>query len=131
MLDCFSALLLLVVATLWGTTNALMKKCSEGIEKCESQSASWIRNWFEEIKFIAKNWRYLSVYGVNQCGSLIYYYALGYCDLAIAGPLTNVMTFVVTYFADGYFFKDNVKSNKYQKAGIVLICVGILICLSA
>lgn len=130
MLDHY--ILLPLVAILWGVTNALMKKCSEGIEKCESESHSWIRNFWEEIKFLIQNWKYLSTYGLNQCGSLLYYYALGFCDLSIAGPLTNTMTFVVTYFADGYFFeRQSEESNKYHKVGLVLICTGILLCLAS
>lgn len=132
MLDYFPLLLLSLVAIFWGITNALMKKCSEGIEKCERVSSSWIRNLWEELKFLIQNWPYLLTYGVNQCGSLIYYYALGYCDLSIAGPLTNTMTFVVTYFADGYFFgKDNNERNNYHRVGLVLICAGVLLCLSS
>lgn len=134
MVDVLSLVLLSIVAILWGTTNALMKTGVEGIEKCGVPNSSWWRNIWEEIKFLVTNWRYVGPYGVNQLGSLIYYYALGYCDLSIAGPLTNTMTFVVTYFADGYFLKGS-KSNKqdsgsvYKKAGLVCICAGIICCL--
>jgi drug/metabolite transporter (DMT)-like permease len=133
MLDYFPAILLSLVAILWGTTNALMKKGAEGIERCSSPSNSSIRNFFQEIKFLAKNWKYLCSYGVNQIGSLIYYYSLGFCDLSIAGPLTNTMTFVVTYFADGYFFgKSSISErNIYEKVGLCSICLGVLLCLSS
>lgn len=137
MVDVFSLVLLSLVAFLWGTTNALMKKGVEGIEKCSVPSSSWYRNLWEEIKFLVTNWRYLSSYGVNQLGSLIYYYSLGYCDLAIAGPLTNTLTFVVTYFADGYFLKESGQQEAradsifYKKAGLLCICAGIICCLCA
>lgn len=137
MVDVVSLVLLSLVAILWGTTNALMKTGVEGIEKCSEVNSSWFRNLWRELKFLVTNWRYVSSYGVNQLGSLIYYYALGYCDLSIAGPLTNTMTFVVTYFADGYFLKGRTeevgysKGNIYRKAGLVCICAGILCCISA
>lgn len=133
MVDVFSLVLLSLVAILWGTTNALMKKGVEGIEKCEVANASWLRNIWEEIKFLVTNWRYVGSYGINQLGSLIYYYTLGYCDLAIAGPLTNTMTFVVTYLSDGYFLGGSGQGgvNRYQKAGLFFICAGIVCCLCA
>ncbi|ODN00815.1 Transmembrane protein [Orchesella cincta] len=134
MVDAFSLLLLSLVAILWGTTNALMKTGVEGIEKCGEKATSWYQRVWEEVKFLVTNWRYVSSYVVNQTGSLIFYYTLGYCDLSIAGPLTNTMTFVVTFFADGYFLKgrsDQRGSNLYQKAGLVLICAGVVCCLCA
>lgn len=132
MIEFFAVFLLFVVALLWGTTNALMKKGAEGIERCSTPSTSWIRNLWEEIKFLVKNWKYLLSYGVNQLGSLIYYYALGYCDLSIAGPLTNTMTFVVTYFADGYLFgRADSERSIHQRIGLGFVCAGVLVCLSS
>jgi len=129
--DIISVVLLSLVAIIWGITNALMKQGAEGIERCSSSSKSWARNLLEEIKFLLKNWKYLLFYGINQLGSLLYYYSLGYCDLAVAGPLTNTMTFIVTYVADNFMFGHKNSNNTYEKVGLCCICLGILLCMSS
>ncbi|CAG7838504.1 unnamed protein product [Allacma fusca] len=122
-----AVLLLVVVAIIWGITNPMMKKGSEGIENCTSSSA--FRSFLMELKFLFLNWKYLMAYGLNQCGSLLYYYALGSCELMIAGPLTNTLTFVVTYLSGKLIFGEKDESSFTKKLGLACICGGVTICL--
>lgn len=135
MIDIISFISLFIVALLWGCTNALMKKYSEGIEHLEQENTNQgqigkLYSLISEVKFLIKNWQYLLTYSVNQLGSLLFYFTLSYCDLSIASPLTNTLTFVVTFVADGYLFpKGESGYNIYNKVGLVCICGGVLCCL--
>jgi len=130
-MDPWALLYIITVALIWGLTNPLMKKCSKGIETCASEgtsSSSWISSLFLELKFLFTNWQYCLAYLLNQCGSLLYYYTLGQVDLSIASPLTNTLTFIVTYLAGILLFgeKDE-ESNIEKKIGLTFVCSGVLL----
>jgi len=129
-MDPFSVFLLILVSILWGFTNPLMKKGSEGIEKC-TDSSSWVKSFLNELSFLLVNWKYLSAFLLNQLGSMLYYYSLGQSALSIAGPLTNTLTFVFTYISGTVFFgeKDETENPRMKKCGLILICSGVFLCL--
>jgi len=133
MIDTTSSILLVTVAITWGVTNTLMKTSVDEVESCSSNTAPWYTNLWTELASLVKNWKYLCAYGANQMGSLLFYYSLGFCQLSIASPLVNVMTFVVTFLADQYFLSSDVKKpvSLAQKSGLLCVCSGIIVCIYA
>ena len=49
-------------------------------------------------KFIRllKNWKFLIPFGLNQFGSLLYYYSMGQYPISIAVTVVNALTLIIT-----------------------------------
>lgn len=76
----YEVLLVITVALIWGFTNPLMKYGIDSKVKSTkriSENLTKLRWLIEEIKLILFNWKYILAYGINQLGSLLYYYTLG------------------------------------------------------
>ncbi|XP_036927103.1 transmembrane protein 234 isoform X6 [Acanthopagrus latus] len=73
---------LLLVSVLWGCTNPLLKRGTEGIEHVTETSR--VSQILAELKFLFLNLKYLVPFLLNQSGSLVYYYTLSTTE-AVAG----------------------------------------------
>lgn len=93
---CFSVeiLSLLLVSVLWGCTNPLLKRGTEGIENVTKTNR--ISQLLAEVKFLFLNLKYLIPFVLNQSGSVVYYYTLSTTDLSLAVPVANSLTFLCT-----------------------------------
>lgn len=92
MLDAICSLI--AVGILWGATNPFIKKGSAGVENVKAPRSSL--QLLCEVKYLACRWQYLLPFFLNQCGSVLYYIALGTSDLTLAVPVANSVTFVAT-----------------------------------
>ncbi|XP_046739516.1 transmembrane protein 234 homolog [Diprion similis] len=119
-----SVVYLVLVALLWGATNPLIKKGSEGLQYVKA-SSPW-GQFAKEVVFLVTTLKYIIPFIINQCGSVLYFFALQSTDLSLAVPVSNSLTFVFTAIT-GWFLGEE-KSHRNTYIGMVLILVGITLC---
>jgi multidrug transporter EmrE-like cation transporter len=90
----FNVIALVTVAFLWGGTNPLIKRGSQGVEKIKGNSK--FQQWLLEMKFLITRWQYIVPFAMNQSGSVLYVLTLQDTDLSLAVPLANGLSFVFT-----------------------------------
>ena len=88
-----TALGLLAVAALWGCTNPLLNKASQGMEQRPASSPavlasssaattsaprSLLRRLACDTAYLLTNWRFLLPFAINQAGSALFLVALGH-----------------------------------------------------
>lgn len=114
-----------MVGLLWGATNPLIKRGSEGIDAIKTNTKHL--RIIDEILFLITRWQYMVPFLANQSGSLLYVYALQSSDLSIAVPIANSCTFLFTALMAILLGEQvpNVKSF----IGIIMIAIGIGICI--
>ena len=93
-------ILIILAAFFWGVTNPFLKNGAVGLENEKSV--------FGKFRRLVLNWRFVVPFGVNQFGSLLYYYAMGQYPISVAVTVVNALTLIITTltsYALGYFFK--------------------------
>lgn len=68
-------------------------------------------------------------YGINQCGSILFFILLSKEPVSQATPICNSLTFVFTAFTGYYFCGEKVGNTTYLFLGIGLVLLGTYICL--
>ena len=119
---------LLFVALLWGVTNPLMKAGSRGVENAKRGSQYW--GWIAELFFLARQWRYVASFLLNQAGSVLFYWTVSQSDVSLVVPVTNSLTLVVTTVAGRVLLKEGELPWK-SYAGMSLILAGVTFCVYA
>ncbi|XP_034530387.1 transmembrane protein 234 [Notolabrus celidotus] len=115
---------LLLVSALWGCTNPLLKRGTEGIEHVAKTSR--VAQLLAEAKFLFLNLRYLVPFLLNQSGSLVYYYTLSTTELSLAVPMANSLTFLCTLLTGKLLGEEF--GGKQAVAGMFLTMAGITLC---
>lgn len=117
------------VGALWGVTNPLIKRGSSGIQSSSStkNTNNKLYQAFIELKFLLLRWQYILPFLFNQCGSLLYVYALQNSEISLAVPITQSCTFLFTTLT-ALCLKEQMP-NKLSFTGIALISIGINICI--
>uniref|UniRef100_H3DIR9 Transmembrane protein 234 n=1 Tax=Tetraodon nigroviridis TaxID=99883 RepID=H3DIR9_TETNG len=123
---CFAAelLSLLLVSVLWGCSNPLLKRGTQGLETVAETSR--VSQLFAEIKFLFLNFRYLIPFLLNQCGSLVYYYTLSSTELSFAVPVANALSFLCTLLTGKLLGEEF--GGKKAVVGMFLTMAGITLC---
>lgn len=101
---------LVCVGLLWGCTNPFIRLGSEGIDKINTGSSS--KNMLLELKTIAGRLKYWLPFLLNQLGSVLYVWTLQFCNIIVAVPVANSLTFAFTAIT-GYLLGEKIpgKSN--------------------
>lgn len=116
-----------VVGFLWGATNPLIKRGSIGIDAIEANNK--IHKIFLEFKFMVTRWQYILPFLLNQCGSVLYIFALQKSELSIAVPIANSCSFLFTALMAIALGEKVPSRNGF--IGMTLITLGISICIVA
>lgn len=116
------------VALVWGITNPLLKKGSVGIEKIKRPGK--LHQLFSELIFLVRRWQYVVPFLINQSGSLLYYLTIGQADISLAVPITNSLTFLVTFVA-GVLMGEKPPSSNFTYIGAALIMAGVACCVAS
>ncbi|CAJ1073458.1 transmembrane protein 234 [Xyrichtys novacula] len=124
MVTIVELLSLMLVSALWGCTNPLLKRGTEGIEKVTKTSR--VSQLLAEIKFLFLNLKYLVPFLLNQSGSLVYYYTLSTTELSFAVPVANSLTFLCTLLTGKLLGEEF--GGKQAVAGMFLTMAGITLC---
>ncbi|XP_037086025.1 transmembrane protein 234-like [Pollicipes pollicipes] len=119
-------LVLVVVSALWGFTNPLLKRNSEGLE--DIRESGRLRQLAAEIKFLATNCRYVAAFVTNQLGSVLYFVALGAADLSLASPITSALTFLFTHIC-GVLLGEPIGNKALTYSGVVCVILGVSLCM--
>ncbi|XP_037603353.1 transmembrane protein 234 isoform X1 [Sebastes umbrosus] len=118
---------LLLVSVLWGCTNPLLKRGTEGIENIQhNNNNNRISQILAEVKFLFLNLKYLVPFLLNQSGSLVYYYTLSTTELSLAVPVANSLTFLCTLLTGKLLGEEF--GGKQAVAGMFLTMAGITLC---
>ncbi|KAG6549706.1 hypothetical protein Mapa_008686 [Marchantia paleacea] len=130
---------LLMIGSVWGTTNALIKR---GAVKAQARHREreeeqrlrggggkiwlfeFLSNWFQLLSV----WEYSIPFLVNLSASVFFFKRLGDSPINIAVPVTNATTFAVTAIA-GAALGERIHVMK-GLAGVGLIALGIVLCIS-
>ncbi|XP_026166044.1 transmembrane protein 234 [Mastacembelus armatus] len=115
---------LLLVSVLWGCTNPLLKRGTEGIENVTRTSR--VSQLLAEVKFLFLNLKYLVPFLLNQSGSLVFYYTLSTTELSLAVPVANSLTFLCTLITGKLLGEEF--GGKQAVAGMFLTMAGITLC---
>jgi drug/metabolite transporter (DMT)-like permease len=113
-----------IVSVFWGFTNPFIKRGSQGVEMIGRNSRY---QQLQQIMYLATRWQFVIPFCINLSGSSVFYYLLGDADLSLAIPITNSLTFVMTFFA-GFLLGEKITSREIM--GICLILLGVVICVS-
>ncbi|KAK7905067.1 hypothetical protein WMY93_017674 [Mugilogobius chulae] len=124
MVSVVELLSLVLVSILWGCTNPLLKRGTQGIETVTRPSK--LTQLLAEFKFLLLNFSYIVPFLLNQSGSLIYYYTLSTTELSLAVPVTNSLTFLCTLITGKLLGEEF--GGKYAVAGMFLTMTGITLC---
>lgn len=109
---------------LWGCTNPLLKRGTQGIENVTKTNR--ISQLFAEVKFLFLNFKYLIPFLLNQCGSLVYYYTLSSTELSFAVPVANALSFLCTLLTGKILGEEF--GGKKAVMGMFLTMAGITLC---
>lgn len=124
MVTVVEILSLLLVSVLWGCTNPLLKRGTEGIENVTKTNR--ISQLLAEVKFLFLNLKYLIPFVLNQSGSVVYYYTLSTTDLSLAVPVANSLTFLCTLLTGKMLGEEF--GGSQAVAGMLLTMAGIILC---
>jgi len=119
---------LFVVAVLWGTSNPLMKRGSQGLTNLP-KSNSVIMNFLNEYFFLFTRPLYVIAFAINIFGSVLYYYSLSNQDISQIVTITNSLTFLVTTVTSKFLGEEGI--NIYTYLGMSFVLVGVSICVTA
>lgn len=117
---------LVLVGIIWGVTNPFIRRGTTGVDKIECESS--VQKTLFEIKFLITRWQYIVPFLINQCGSVLYVYALQYAHLSVAVPVANSCTFLFTALTAMILGEQKHSIKTY--IGIALVAVGITICMT-
>ena len=77
------ALWLVSVALVWGATNPLIKRGSEGVSRLPRRSNA-LATMVVELVYLFTRWQYVVPFAVNMMGSVLFYYALAHAGTTSA-----------------------------------------------
>ena len=126
----WTALNYLCVGVLWGGTNPFIKRAqamsrSRGVGVDNKATANSQTSAF---RLLTETYA-LIPYGINQCGSILFFILLSKEPVSQATPICNSLTFVFTAFTGYYFCGEKVGNTTYLFLGIGLVLLGTYICL--
>ncbi|KAM3145649.1 hypothetical protein pb186bvf_002195 [Paramecium bursaria] len=111
---------LFLVGSIWGITNPYLER---GVTN-EKQDLVGFKSFLKTIT----NFKFIIPFGINQSGSILYYYLLGQAPLSIASAFVNCVNTSVTIITESILKKQ--KIGLQTIIGILFIILGtILICL--
>lgn len=124
MVDLSEIVYIVLVATLWGATNPMLRYGSKGVEKIKRKT--WLLQLLGELWFLIKNWKYTVPLIINQSGSVFYTLLVAKVDLSLAVPVVNALTFFFTIVV-GCFYGEKMKENVVF--GSFLVLLGVTLCI--
>ncbi|XP_055625646.1 transmembrane protein 234 homolog isoform X1 [Toxorhynchites rutilus septentrionalis] len=127
--DAFSLLLIILVAVFWGATNPFIRRGTLGYNNIKSNTK--LGQLWLELKFLVSRWQYLLALAINQCGSVIYVFALRRTELSLIVPMCNSLTFVFTAVATKLLGEQSAGWNYFileTYLGMMLVISGTTLC---
>lgn len=125
--------LVFLAALLWGATNPLLKRYSEGFAATEAAENNNNNNNDEksggilrDIMFLLKRPKYLITQATNLSGTVVFFYSLQTTDVSIASVVANALTLAITCTVSA-MIGDSVLSLK-GIIGILLVMIGLGVC---
>lgn len=120
--------LVFLAAFLWGATNPLLKRYSEGFAATEQNTNETDEKGgaLRDIMFLLKRPKYLITQATNLSGTVVFFYSLQTTDVSIAAVVANALTLAITCIVSA-MIGDSVLSLK-GIVGICLVMIGLGFC---
>lgn len=112
---------LFVAALIWGVTNPLLKRFTEGFADRKAGGV------LDEIRFLLSRPAYLATQATNLTGSVAFFYALRTVDVSVASVVANALAFVITLVTGVMLLGDRAPTPRGWLA-VVLILAGVSLC---
>ena len=109
----------LIVATVWGATNPFIKRGTQGLNSAKTR--------MDEFKYLATTPSYLIPQILNLSGSLLFYLLLSKSDISFIVPVTNALTFCITFLVS-QMLGEGVGNGLRDYFAISLIIAGVALC---
>eukprot|EP01132_Coremiostelium_polycephalum_P004925 gene4925-6139_t len=89
-----NVLSLILVGFIWGATNPLIKRGSEGVSSVKKDN--FILQIIYEFIYLWSRPSYLIPMLINLSGSIVFFYTLSQTDISLVVPISNSLTFLFT-----------------------------------
>ncbi|KAG0579857.1 hypothetical protein KC19_4G129100 [Ceratodon purpureus] len=127
---------LLAIGTVWGITNALIKRGAliadeakrTAAAKTENSERSMLGSFLGDWIQLLCVWQYSLPFLLNLSMSVLFVIKLGDSPITLAVPVTNATTFAVTAVA-GAALGEKMRALE-TLVGVVLIVAGVTLCIS-
>eukprot|EP00033_Pygsuia_biforma_P003267 GCRY01003580.1.p1 GENE.GCRY01003580.1~~GCRY01003580.1.p1 ORF type:complete len:137 (+),score=8.75 GCRY01003580.1:721-1131(+) len=116
-----------IVGFLWGGTNPLIKKGSEGLETIQRSNRFYTA--CAKCFFLLCRWKYVIPLLLNLSGSVLYFITLGEAEITLAGPIANAITLIFASLV-GQYLGETQFSWQFFFGGLFII-LGVFICVVA
>jgi drug/metabolite transporter (DMT)-like permease len=110
---------LILVGLIWGITNPYLEL---GVKNKQQ-----FGNWKQFLSTLV-DFEFIVPFGINQGGSLLFYFLLGHTPLSIGPVVANCVSTATTIVMESKLKHQPIKRN--TSLGIILICIGMYFCLS-
>ncbi|EGD74194.1 hypothetical protein PTSG_06204 [Salpingoeca rosetta] len=110
-------------ALCWGGTNPLLKDGVQGFDRVHG-------SLWQRLLFLARRWRFVVPFGVNQCGSVFFAMSIASSPLGAAATVVNALTFLFTAIVDAILGHRLLLSWRLV-AGTALVLFGAHLTLTA
>jgi len=88
------------VGAIWGVTNVFIKRCTTEITKVTGKTKT--EQFLNELKYLITNWQHVSLFLINQIGSIVFYFLLISSQISFVIPVANSVTFLFTGLTSVY-----------------------------
>ena len=115
-----TALRCIAVGFIWGASQA-------GLKHVDTLSPNLPTSVANDLASALSNWKWVALYGLNQLGSVLFYYNLASSELSIAVPVTQACTLMFTTLT-ALALGEEIKGDfKWVLTGSVLVLCGIMV----
>ncbi|KAN0036385.1 hypothetical protein ACTFIV_001677 [Dictyostelium citrinum] len=127
MMDIYNIISLLLVGFIWGGTNPLIKRGSEGVSKVKKDN--FLSQIVYEFVYLWTRPSYTIPMLINLSGSVVFFYTLSKVDISLVVPISNSLTFLFTSLM-GMILGEKVLHFK-SYLGMIFVLAGVTICVSS
>ncbi|GAM26794.1 hypothetical protein SAMD00019534_099690 [Acytostelium subglobosum LB1] len=119
-----NALSLVLVGIIWGCTNPLIKRGSEGVSAIKKEGA--LHQFIAEFIYLWTKPSYVIPMLTNLSGSVVFFYTLSQADISLVVPISNSLTFLFTALMGMMLGEKTLGMKSY--IGMLFILIGVSIC---
>ena len=128
----WTACLYILVGLTWGCTNPFLKRAHEESVRVSKQAATKPKQgWRARVWGVVTNPALLLPYGLNQCGSFLFYFLSAVEPVQRAAPVCNTLTFVLTAVTAHFALGEEVQQPFLFYSGVLLVSCGVAVILAA
>ncbi|KYQ88230.1 hypothetical protein DLAC_11833 [Tieghemostelium lacteum] len=126
-MNIYNILSLVLVGLIWGGTNPLIKRGSEGVSRV--QKSNFLLQILFEFYYLWSRLSYAIPMIINLSGSIVFFYTLSQTDISLVVPISNSLTFLFTSVTGLLLGEQTLHFRSY--IGMLFVLIGVTICVSS